>query len=212
MRNFKFAAAAFALAVPAISQAAPFVTATFPSVATVPANNDFQAKLNALGLYNFASTGADLVLSGDAKILFYFMGSESGLSDTFTAGSVTYTESTSMEDHFSAPIYLGFQDYAAGGSLAGLWNFTGAGVNATVGQFGFGIFLPENFTSGMTLTDFYIGYDDIPTGDDNHDDFIVHAIITAVPEPGTWAMLLAGFTLIGSLMRRRRSNGITVLA
>jgi hypothetical protein len=29
---------------------------------------------------------------------------------------------------------------------------------------------------------------------------------TAVPEPGTWAMLLLGFTMIGVTMRRRRSE------
>lgn len=29
--------------------------------------------------------------------------------------------------------------------------------------------------------------------------------ITAVPEPGTWALLFAGFIVIGSVMRRRRN-------
>jgi hypothetical protein len=212
MRNLKFAAAALAMSVPFAAQAAPFVTLNYPSTTTVPAINDFKSDLNGLGFFSFASTGASLILSGEAKITFYFLGSESGLSDTFTAGAVSFTETSTKEDHFASPIYLGFQNYAAGGSLAGLLNFTSAGVNATVGDFGFGIFLPVGFTSGGTLTDFYFAYDDIPTGDDNHDDFIVHAIITPVPEPGTWAMLLAGFTLIGSLLRRRKANGIAVLA
>ena len=40
-----------------------------------------------------------------------------------------------------------------------------------------------------------------------HTDFIGSAM--AVPEPGTWAMLIAGFGLTGATMRRRRQSTIT---
>lgn len=37
-------------------------------------------------------------------------------------------------------------------------------------------------------------------------------IVSAVPEPETWAMLVGGFTLIGGALRRRRGQGAAVVA
>jgi hypothetical protein len=39
-----------------------------------------------------------------------------------------------------------------------------------------------------------------------HEDFIKGAMATAVPEPMSWAMLVAGFGLSGAMMRRRRQT------
>ncbi|GGE01169.1 hypothetical protein GCM10011529_04350 [Polymorphobacter glacialis] len=36
------------------------------------------------------------------------------------------------------------------------------------------------------------------------------AFAASVPEPGTWAMLIAGFGLTGATMRRRRATALTV--
>lgn len=35
-----------------------------------------------------------------------------------------------------------------------------------------------------------------------------HTVGSLVPEPATWAMMIAGFGLVGSLVRRRRSTGV----
>lgn len=37
-------------------------------------------------------------------------------------------------------------------------------------------------------------------------------IITAVPEPETWAMMIGGFALVGGMSRRRKSTGVRVHA
>ena len=37
-------------------------------------------------------------------------------------------------------------------------------------------------------------------------------VLSAVPEPATWAMMIGGFGLVGGTMRRRRAAGTTVLA
>jgi PEP-CTERM motif len=214
MRTFIFASAMLALSMPLAVQAAPTVAVNFPSSLAVPGNNDFITQLAGLGFTRYASTGASLVLSEAATITYYFLGSESGFSDTFTAGTVSLTETSSFENHFGSPILIGSQTYAAG-SLAGLLRFTSSGgVTANIGHDGFGIFLKPGWTSGQSVTELYLGYDDqINNADDNHDDFIVRAVISAVPEPGTWAMLLSGFVLVGSLLRRRRqNNGVMVLA
>ncbi len=219
MRNFILAAAALTLASPVAAIAAPVVTVNFGTVPTALSPfNDFKTQLTGLGYTHYTTTGSSLILSGMAQISYFFVASESGFNDTFSAGGpVTFTETTGNTNNFgSGGVLLGTRTYAAGGTLAGLLNFSSnLGVPATVGQDGFGIFLKKGQVTGSGVTELFFGYDDRLTGaDDNHDDFIVKAVITAVPvpEPGTWAMLLAGFAIVGSLLRRRRSNGVTVLA
>lgn len=56
----------------------------------------------------------------------------------------------------------------------------------------------------------YMTFEDLPDGGDfNYQDlgFVftnVSVIGTAVPEPASWAMMIAGFGLVGAAMRRRR--------
>jgi len=208
---FKLLAGIAALAAPAALQAQT-VQVNYVTSNPVPGNNDFITQLAGLGLTSYAATGASLVLSSDAVIYFEFLGSESGNSDTFTANGVapvSATETSGYENHFAAPIPIGFSNFLAG-SLTGLLNFSGVGgsIPATVGQDGFGIFLGRGQTSGSNVSVFYLGYDDqINNQDDNHDDFIVRAtVLSPVPEPATWAMMLVGFAGIGYSMRRKRSS------
>lgn len=215
MRFVNKAVAALALAIPSVALAAPTVQINFPSALAIPGagSNEFHGSLSALGYDRYASSGASMVLSDDAWIEFWFMGSESGFSDTFTAGPLSMTENTWYQDNFASPIYIGGAQFTAG-SLLGKFVFSSNhGLTAGVGHDGFGIFLKSAQTTGQGVTEFFLGYDDqIGQADDNHDDFVVRALVSAVPEPGTWAMLVAGFALVGSLLRRRKSNGITVLA
>ena len=141
---FKLLAGMAALAAPAALQAQT-VQVNYGTSNPIPLNNDFVSQLNGLGLTSYATTGASLILSGNATIYFEFLGSESGYSDTFTAdglfGDPTLTENSGLENHFAAPIPIGFASFLAG-SLTGLLNFTtsgvgSGGVNATVGQDGF---------------------------------------------------------------------------
>lgn len=194
-----------AFVIPASAQA-QMVQVNFGTTGAIPANNDFQAQLAGLGLTSFTTTGASLILSSNAQIFFEFLASESGFSDTFTAGPVTYTESSAFSNSFGAPIPLGFASFTAG-NLVNLLTFTSSGgVTATVGQDGFGIFLGPRQVSGDSVSVFYLGYDDqINNQDDNHDDFIIRAtVVPPVPEPTTWAMMLIGFAGVGYSMRRRR--------
>jgi len=201
-----------AMALPAAAGAQ--VQVNYTTTNPIPSSNDFQSQLNGLGLTQFTASGATLVLASNATIFFEFLGSESGFSDTFTSGAVTYTENSSIENHFGSPIPLGSANFLAG-SLGGLMTFTSSGgVTATVGHDGFGIFLGPNQVSGQSFNTFYLGYDDQVTNqDDNHDDFIVRATVTpAVPEPSTWAMMLLGFGGIGYSMRRRGRTGLITQA
>jgi PEP-CTERM motif len=219
MRKLLLAATALALASPVAAVAAPTINVVggFGPIAIGSLGfNNFKTELNGDGFVNY-TTMSNLFLTGMAKITYYYMGSESGFKNTFTAGSSTYTETSGgYETKWMTPVLIGTQTYAAGGSLAGLLGFSSAsagGLPSPVGSDGFGVFLKAGQTTGYSTI--YFGYDDERSrADDNHDDYIVKAVITAVPvpEPGTWAMLLSGFAIVGSLLRRRRSNGVTVLA
>jgi hypothetical protein len=192
------------------------VVVNFGSTNAISANNDFQSELNGLGLTQLATTGASLMLDADSMITFDLLGSESGFDDTFNAPSISYTEMTLLLNSFASPIGLGSGVFTAG-DLAGLLTFTSSGgATATVGDRGFGIFLGPNALSGDASSVFYFGYDDqITNQDDDFDDFIVRATVTplaAVPEPGTWAMMLIGFAGVGFALRRKQRPAGTQLA
>jgi PEP-CTERM motif len=188
------------------------VTITFGATSPVPDNNNFQNDLANLGLTLFATTGATITLSEDSIMTFEVLGTESSYDDTFTANDVNYTEFTSFADRFGAPLVIGSDSFTVG-SLWHVLNFSSArGVNATVGDDGFGIFLGADDVSGLITNVFYIGYDNQLTDPDNdHDDQIIRATVSpAVPEPATWAMMLIGFGAIGFALRRRRQTEMTI--
>lgn len=218
---------AVAMATPASASA----VITTGVITAIPSNNDFQAQLNGLGLFNYTDVGAAIALTAPAVLSFDFLGSESGFSDTFTAVGSTMTgafiptgftcsgasctEHSGFENHFGAPVAMGSGVYGAG-PLAGLLNFTSSGgLPATIGGDGFGIFIPAGVSGVLAPTDvFYIGYDDFGAGpDDNHDDFIVRVTLSpAVPEPATWGMMLLGFGAMGMIIRRSRKTTIAQIA
>jgi hypothetical protein len=49
-----------------------------------------------------------------------------------------------------------------------------------------------------------LGFNDSLQVDGDYDDFIVGLKVTAVPEPETYALMLAGLGAVGFLSRRRR--------
>lgn len=195
------------------SNANASVQIDFGATNPVPANNDFQGQLAGLGLTLYTTTGATITLTEDSVLTFEFLGSESGFNDTFEAGSVSFTEMSTFTPW--ASLLLGADIFSAG-DLAGILNFTnsGNGVTSTVGDDGFGIFLGANDVSGLLTNVFYLGYDDqISNIDDNHDDMIIKVTVSpAVPEPGTWAMMLLGFGAVGYAMRRRRTPALAQAA
>ena len=209
MRNVLVALAGIsALAIPAAANASAIIT--FGSTTAIPGNNDFQGTLAGapLNLTRVAAgTGTNITLNANSIITFYFLGSESGYSDTFKTTNALpnffTTETSSIENHFASPVFMGSDTFNLG-SLINQVLFTG-GVSATVGDAGFGIFLGANDVSGLSTNTFYFGYDDGGAGPDNdYDDFIVKAVVSPAPEPGTWATMLLGFAGIGIALRRRR--------
>jgi hypothetical protein len=54
------------------------------------------------------------------------------------------------------------------------------------------------------LYDLVIGFNDSLAVDGDYDDFVIGLTVTAVPEPETFALMLAGLGAIGFIARRRR--------
>lgn len=199
-------AAAFIAATPA----AATVQVNFTSSGDIANNNNFKSpELSGLGLDDITTSVTSLVLNEDSFIQFEFLGSESGFSDNFSVGAnLLYQEnSTGIINQFGAPVMLGGEIFYLAGNITDLlFGSTNGGTSAMVGQSGFGVLLADGTQSGSSTNVFYLAYDDQITGpdDDNHDDIIIRATVrSAVPEPGTWAMMLLGFGTVGFAMRKR---------
>ena len=200
--------AAIGAAVAPSAAANAAVVVSFSGTQALPAANDFTSELTDLGLTRYATSGIDLVVDAPGTITFEFLGSESGFSDSFAAPGISFTETSSFENHFAAPIMLG-SSFFASGSLADLISFVSSGgKTSTVGEEGFALFLDPIQISDQAVSVFYLGFDDQVTGqDDDYDDLIIRGTYTgAIPEPGTWALLLLGFGAIGGLMRLQRKS------
>lgn len=202
--NFLLAAAALTVAASPAS-ANLFVIGTGNDTSPVASNNDFKADLEALGL-TILRTGGSLSLSAKANIRVDYFASESGFTDTFTLGSLAFAENNKAWGEQ----LLGTVFNVAAGPLAAKFTSDGHANTHTPGTENFGIFLPTGTVGALSSNVVWIGYDDqINNADDNHDDFIIRLTATAVPEPAAWAMMIAGFGLVGAVSRRRQSQSVT---
>lgn len=73
---------------------------------------------------------------------------------------------------------------------------------------GFGGFVARSATSfnGVAGQSYTVAFNGIANGDTT--SFIDSVALAVVPEPATWAMLLAGFGLVGFAMRRRSTTAV----
>lgn len=176
------------------------------------------------GLYNPSGTTTvqtggkrDATLSTSAGILTAtFLGFEALDTDTYTfsAASGTMTNKTAVPN----------VTFINGNVAAGLLNFTFADLFAgtTVGNGGsgggvgmFNSYMVFGTGTGAAFTpytgpggayDLVLGFNDSLQVDGDYDDFIVGLKVTAVPEPETYALMLAGLGAVGFLARRRRRS------
>jgi hypothetical protein len=95
------------------------------------------------------------------------------------------------------------QAYVLTGGIAGL-SFT---VNGTVGAAGTnpGSLLTYGFTATNASHLLSFGQASVTDGSPIIDNITIESVGGAVPEPSSWAMLLAGFGMVGFAARRRRT-------
>jgi hypothetical protein len=150
---------------------------------------------SALGQKDKYDVGATLNLLGKSNVTFEFVGKEASYENVlFVFGNAKFT------NHASLHTSITFTDVAAGKldfgfKSNGVGNIYGNGSNAI------GLMINKNKTSALAL--FNDGYRDHDF-DDMGVKISVSAAVTAVPEPETYALLLAGLGMVGTMVRRRK--------
>ncbi len=206
-------AAAMAFAIAPAANAAEFIVSGGSGAVALNGNNNFTDELAVLGLDKEVE-GAMVTISGAAsgyKILFEYLGADAGFNNTFTYGGVGGpTVSEQGENYFDDPHSFGsYVDW--GSAFLGIFSSLEGQPSVGPGQDGFTVFVKgATYESGAGFSSIIFAFDDHnpsdPSDDDNSDDLVIRATIVAVPEPATWALMLAGVAAVGVSMRRRSKN------
>src|SRR6186713_3444616 len=137
-----------------------------------------------------------------------FLGFEAIDSDTFTftLSSGTLSNKGALNAQISGPVAAGplnftFADVFQGTAIGNGQNLGDFTSYAVLGSFANAVFTP--FTLGGT-SDLILGFNDGMRVDSDYDDIVVGLKVAAIPEPETYALMLAGLGAIGFVARRRR--------
>jgi PEP-CTERM motif len=136
-----------------------------------------------------------------------YLGQESGYTDGFSFGigngslKEIYTIGTTISEFVSAgTLNFMFSDNAGLGHIFS---------NGQLQQNTLGFAIMDGQTNRYGKFDYILGFNDSYAGDADYDDFVVgvnFVSVAPVPEPQTYAMLLAGLGLLGLSARRRKDQ------
>lgn len=138
------------------------------------------------------------VVDGSADVTYTYLGKEAGFSNSFfnPGGSVPTIADTD-------PALTASTQFGVSGLLD--FGFRTFGVD-TVSNGSAGTVEPTFaiFSGGTSGYKYIIGYSDGGSGPDHDYDDMVFGVNAAIPEPQTFALLLAGLSAVGFIARRRR--------
>ena len=136
-----------------------------------------------------------------------FLGFEALDTDTFTfsVASGTLSNKGALNASISGPVSAGalnftFADLFQGTAIGNGQNLGDFTSYAVLGSFAGAVFTP--FTLGGTY-DLILGFNDGMRVDSDYDDIVVGLRVAAIPEPETYALMLAGLAAMGFVSRRR---------
>ncbi len=151
-----------------------------------------------------------LITSSGGNLTATFLGFEALHGDTFTfnLGGLSLSNMGPLGASISGsvgagPLAFTFSDTVDGTSVRngqGLGDYTSYAV---LGSFAGGTFNP--YTMGGAY-DLILGFNDGARVDADYDDMVVGLRVTPVPEPETYALLLAGMGALGFVSRRRKAR------
>lgn len=183
-----------------------FVTGVFSAAAGDALNFAFNyITSDGAGFADYAF--AELLTSGNAHVAYLFTARTTPSGDTSPGFALPANDSTLTPG--STPIVSGGPSWSPLGGYSGACYSAGCGYtgwitsNYTVGTSGnyvlrLGVtnYLDQIFDSGLAFAGVTIGGDPIPTPG------------SSVPEPSSWAMMLAGFGALGGALRVRRRTAL----
>jgi hypothetical protein len=202
---------------------------------TLDATDPFSFTMN----YNGFNTQSQTPLAGlTSSILFNFLGTSGGGSTYDFSYTLTNTSSSPVTASRVSVMGFDTNPNITGATASGLFNIVsngntpnvgalevclkdgggggcagGGNGGVTIGNSGNGLF-SLSFSGAPTsinMNNFAVRYQSIEgLGQVSSASGVGTPYIPTVPEPATWAMMLAGFGFVGGLMRRRRTT--TVLA
>lgn len=149
---------------------------------------------DSLGISGSFNKGATVNTNNYSNVTFTFVGKEAGFNNVFYYNGGFVFNNTATPGATSVT----FTNVAAGALNFAFYSAGPSG--AYQGSFGNGsdrVGAMKNGSDKIALL-----FND-KGGDLDYDDMVVTAQVTAVPEPETYAMMLAGLGLMGTIARRR---------
>jgi hypothetical protein len=202
MKHLLIAAAAIAASVSA--QAAitlsggtyvTFAQYSVPPVATDPQSSGLRNPLlSAEPLDTFTAT---------------FLGKEaSHINEFWVNGSMVFNNLAAVPSTYGpflagTPLDFAFRDATDGSTVSNGGPLTPFTSYVVLGTELNGVFTP--YTKGGQF-DFVLGFNDGSVTDADYDDLVVGFNVGAIPEPETYALMLAGLGVVGFVARRRRAS------
>jgi hypothetical protein len=189
---FKKTVVATALALSALGASAA-VTVDVGGVST-PGSFEFASLVS--NTFDLGTLSAD----GASKVTYSFIGKEAGFSNEFKGAGAGVIGSAGGLD---------LVDLVGPGALSFSFGTVG---EAGVASNGMAFSLASNPSFAIfkgaagSGYQYVLGFNDIGAGNDSDfDDLVIGVNFTPVPEPSTYALILAGLAAVGFVARRRRS-------
>jgi hypothetical protein len=175
------------------------------NASTVVFSNYDGQPLSVTGAENHGLWGA-LVTTSAGTFSATYLGNESGYVDNFSFGfgNGSLLESNKLGATVSQFVGVGTVSFNFSDN-AGLGHTF---KNGDQQQKVFGYAILNGQTNRYGSFDYILGFNDSYTGDADYDDFVVgvNFVTAPVPEPETYAMMLAGLGLLGLSVRRRKGD------
>jgi len=161
-------------------------------------------------LVNVGGKESAIVNTTAGMLTATFLGFEALDTDTFTfsLGSGTLSNKGTVGDSISGIVGAGMLDFTFRDQFTG--TLIGNGQNlgdftsyAVLGSFTGLVFTP--FTLGGAY-DLIIGFNDGLRVDADYDDMVIGLRVAAIPEPESYALMLAGLAAVGFIARRRQKR------